>query len=138
MKKSIGIKLFAFALLAIAVTACSKYEEGSKFTILSKKARMANTWTLSSFTANGISQPITGTSTMELTKDGKATTTISFGGFSGSEVGTWAFSSNKEELILTDSDGDTQTMTIVQLKNKDLKLRQVDSGITTVATYTGS
>ena len=142
MKKSIGIKLFAFALLAVAITACSKYEEGSKFTVLSKKARMANTWTLSSLTVNEVSQAISGTNTMLLTKDGSATTTWASGGFSVSEQGTWVFSGNKEELIVTDSDGDVETYTIIQLKNKDLKLKQVNTTgsttITTISTFTGS
>ncbi|MBL1280586.1 MAG: lipocalin family protein [Fluviicola sp.] len=143
MKKSIGIKLFAFALLALTITACSKYEEGSKFTVLTKKARMVNTWTLSSYTVNDISQALGAvTSTMELSKDGKYVSTWSSGGFSSSEVGTWAFSSNKEELIVIDSSGNVETFTIVMLKNKDLKLKQVETfittSITTVVTYTGA
>ena len=137
MKKTFGIKLFAFALIALATTACSKYEEGSKFTFLTKKARMVNTWTLSSMTVNDVSQTLGGTITMDLEKDGKATITWSSTLGSTSDVGNWEFSSDKEDLLLTDSSGDVDALEIVQLKNKDLKLRQINGAVTTIATYTG-
>ena len=137
MKKAFGIKLLAFALIAISVTACSKYEEGSKFTFLSKKARMVNTWTVSTYTVNDVAQTLGGTITMDLEKDGTATSTWSTPLGSSSEVGTWAFSSDKADLILTDANGSTDTFEIVMLKNKELKLRQVEGVFTTVVTYTG-
>lgn len=141
MKKSFGIKLFAFALMALVVTACSKYEEGSKFTLLSKKSRVANTWTLASYTVDGTSQTLSGTTTWELTKEGGATLTVSGGGFSFSDSGSWAFGNDKQDLVLTDSDGDTETYEIVMLKSKDLKLRQtttvLGTDVVTVLTFSG-
>lgn len=137
MKKSISIKLFAFAALALIITACSKYEEGSKFTFLTKKARMVNTWTLTAYSYNNVSQTMSGSLVIELSKDGTAKSTYTSGGFSISDTGKWAFSGDKEDLILTASDNSTETYEIVQLKNKDLKLRQVVSGNTSVWTYSG-
>jgi len=74
---------------------------------------------------------------MDLEKDGTATSTWSTPLGSSSEVGTWAFSSDKADLILTDANGSTDTFEIVMLKNKELKLRQVEGVFTTVVTYTG-
>jgi len=137
MKKSFLIKSFAVLSLLLIVTACSKYEEGSKFTVLTKTQRMVNTWTLRTSTYNGNNQTINGTSTWKLDKDGKCTYTYVLGSFTFTDVGTWAFTSDKASIIITDSSNDAETFEIVQLKNKDLKLRQVVDGNTTIGTYTG-
>ena len=138
MKKSFGIKLFAFAALALVMTACSKYEEGSKFTFLSKKARMVNTWTVTEYSYNGANQPLGGQSLVfDLQKDGKAVVTASSGGFSFSDTGTWDFSSDKTNLIMTASDNSTESYEIVMLKNKDLKLRQTVGSDVAVWTFSG-
>ena len=50
-------------------------------------------------------------------------------------TGTWAFSSDKANLILTDNSG-TSTNEIIRLTNKEMKLRQIDAGDTTVNTFT--
>jgi len=58
-KNELIMKLFrlgAFALLAvvaISLSSCNKYEEGSNFSLLSSKARFVNTWKVLSATANG-------------------------------------------------------------------------------------
>jgi hypothetical protein len=138
MKKSIGIKLFAFAALALVMTACSKYEEGSKFTFLSKKARMVNTWTVTEYSYNGTNQPLNGQSLVfDLQKDGTAVTTASNGGFSFSDTGKWDFNSDKTNLVMTASDNSTESYEIVMLKNKDLKLRQTVGGVISVWTFSG-
>lgn len=142
MKKSITIKMFAFALLAVLVTACSKYEEGSKFTLLTKKSRVVNTWKLDKVTsiivATGLESDITSlfpTTTMELTKDGVATVVQSSGGLSLSDVGTWAFNSDKSGLILTDAAGTASESDIVKLKANEMKLTSTDNGVTIIVEY---
>lgn len=137
MKKSFLIKSFAVLSLLLVVTACSKYEEGSKFTVLTKTQRMVNTWTLTSMTYNGNAQTIQGTHKWKLEKDGKATYSYESGSFTFSDIGTWAFTSDKANVIITDSSNDADMYEIVQLKNKDLKLRQVDGDDITITTYTG-
>ena len=135
------MKLFrigAFALLAlmaVAVTSCSKYEEGPKFTLLSKKARITGEWTLSSIEVNGTAQDISGyTVNVTIDKDGSYTYKWSSGGFSVEETGTWKFSDDKVDLILTDADGDVTTSEIVRLANDELKLKDVDGSFTTITT----
>lgn len=137
MKKSFLIKSFAVLSLLLVVTACSKYEEGSKFTVLTKTQRMVNTWTLTSVTYNGDAQTIQGTHKWKLEKDGNATYSYVSGSFTFSDIGKWAFTSDKASIIITDSANDSETYEIVQLKNKDLKLRQVDGNNTTISSYTG-
>lgn len=127
------VKIFAFALVAIVVTACSKYEEGPSFTLLSKRARMENTWVLTSYTLNDVNSPIIGTYTMKLEKNGNASITTSF----GTEEGQWEFSDDKESLILTGVNNNTDTYEILMLKSKDLKLKQVNGSITEVSTFEG-
>jgi len=127
MKKSTGIKIFAFAVIAVMVTACSKYEEGSKFTVLSKKARMTNTWTLSSYTI-GTTDVTTATS-LDLQKDGVLALTTS----GVTESGSWAFNDDKSELVITGLNllatynGNYE---IIMLKNKELKIRQTNTILT--------
>ena len=135
------MKLFrigAFALLAlmaVAVTSCSKYEEGPKFTLLSKKARLTGEWTLSKVEVNGTAQDISGyTVTVTIDKDGSYTYKWTSGGFSAEESGTWEFSDDKVSLIMTDADGDVSTSEIVRLANDELKLKDVDGSFTTITT----
>lgn len=137
MKKSTLIKSFSLLSLVFIFAACSKYEEGSKFTILTKKMRMVNTWTLTSYTYNGSSTTINGNLVWDLESDGKAIVTASGGGFSFSETGSWDFNSDKTKLLLTDGSGEIEEYTIVQLKNKDLKVSQTEDGDTEVWTFSG-
>jgi len=142
MKKSITIKMFAFALLAILVTACSKYEEGSKFTLLTKKSRVVNTWKLDKVTsivdATGTEADITSlfaATTVDLQKDGTAVVVQTVGSLSNTDTGTWAFTSDKTGLIFTDESGTASTSTIVKLKANELKLTSTDNGVTTIVEY---
>lgn len=137
MKKAFAIKLFAFAILAVTITACSKYEEGSKFTFLSKKARLVNTWTLDKITYSngGFTQEVTGDLKLEIKKDNTYTATVTSGGSSISEDGTWQFNSDKSQVNFTDSNGDVTANTIVKLKSKELSFEDVDNGTTTRTDY---
>lgn len=129
MKKSNIIKLFTFALLTVLVASCSKYEEGSKFTVLTKKARMANTWTLTSYTYNGGDNEVNSSNTIKwiLEKEGSATGSFTNGAGTITDAGTWAFIDEKASIIISDIIGQNGTYEIVKLKNKDLKLRQTST-----------
>ena len=134
MKKSFGIKLFAFALIAIAVTACSKYDEGSKFTFLSKKSRIVNVWRISSVTVNAVD--VTGLynnlESVEMKKDGTMTTNYVLG---ASEDGTWELGGDKLELVTFDSDGNESRGKIIKLKKDELKLEYTEPGTVAVIEY---
>jgi hypothetical protein len=119
------------------VSSCGKYEEGSNFTFLTAKARIVNTWTLSSYSINDVTQTLGSSLTYKFEKNGKATVTLTIGGFPLSDIGTWELSVDKTELILKDSAGTVSTYEIVQLKNKDLKVRKTAPNYTEVWILTG-
>lgn len=104
---------------------CSKYEEGSNFTILTKKMRLTNTWKLTSNMVNGI-ETFDGSYTyiLNMEKDGSGYIEISNSLGTERTEGTWELSSDKEDLILKDDEGNTTTYEIIQLKANDLKLSQ--------------
>ena len=106
--KKIIIYSFLFISLGAGFSSCGKYEEGPNFTLLSKKARITNTWKFTSQTQNGIDvtpDPMLYSLTMTLKKDGafdaESIIFVQFFSYSGS----WAFSGDKEDLILTDPTG---------------------------------
>lgn len=145
MKKSTLLKAFGLLTLLFVFTACNRYDEGSNFSLLTAKARLANTWTVSSFsnTLGSTTTQVTGTSgTITIEKDGNWNSSFTYT-FLGQQVtetqtGTWVFNDDKTQVITTDSDGDTQTMTIVKLKNKELALTTTDNnGGITRTDYTG-
>lgn len=104
---------------------CSKYEEGSNFTLLTKKMRLTNKWKLTSNMVNGI-ETFDGSYTyiLNMEKDGSGYIEISTALGTERTDGTWELSSDKEDLILKDDEGNTTTYEIIQLKANDLKLSQ--------------
>lgn len=104
---------------------CSKYEEGSNFTLLTKKMRLTNKWKLTSNMVNGI-ETFDGSYTyiLNMEKDGSGYIEISTSLGTERTDGTWELSSDKEDLILKDDEGNTTTYEIIQLKANDLKLSQ--------------
>lgn len=124
-------KLAMFILLlggVFAFSACSKYEEGSNFTLLTKKMRLTNTWKLTSNEVNGL-ETFDGSYTYILNMEKDGTGYIELSNSFGTERtnGTWELSSDKEDLILKDEEGNTTTYEIIQLKMNDLKLSQATS-----------
>lgn len=127
------------ALTMVIISSCNKYEEGPKFTLLTAKARVTGDWKVTVITVNGQNQDLSGTSSeISIEKDDTYTSSNSytFGGtsYTTTDNGTWKFNSDKTEFITTDSDGDVSTATIVMLKNKMMKTKQVDGSYTTIVT----
>lgn len=147
MKNSIFAKLFVVASLLLVVTACNKYEEGSKFTILTAKSRMVNDWTISkiSYTINSTTTETTGNGTLSIAKDGtyKESTSVQvpfLGLVTTTTEGTWTFNGDKTEVTFTDSNGNSNTSTIIKLKNKELSLSSTEetTGTVTRVDYTAN
>lgn len=132
MRKKLIFSALALFSLSAMITSCSKYEEGSKFTVLTKKQRMTGSWSLVKTEYNGQTETADKDAfILTLDKDGTATakytSTITIGGSTttstSEDKGTWEFSGDKEELRLIDTDGNVDNYTIVKLKNKELTLR---------------
>ena len=136
--KKLAIYVFALSLTAAGISSCGKYEEGPGFSLMSKKARVTNTWKLTKVEWNGEDNTPSESSyslTMTLKDDETLSASYTIFNLPYNVTGTWAFSSDKANLILTDNSG-TSTNEIIRLTNKEMKLRQIDAGDTTVNTFT--
>ena len=129
-----------FALALVVATSCNKYEEGPKFTLLTAKARLVNTWTLTKAESNGndVTSFFPGIK-VEINKDNTYKMTYTAGSISTTEEGKWEFNDDKTTVTFI-PDGETtgEPQTIVMLKNKMLKLKSVDGSTTTVITFEGA
>jgi hypothetical protein len=139
MKKVFAIALTALFVGGVALTSCSKYEEGPKLTLLTKKMRLAGTWGVSKYLENGVDKTSdyrvwTSAESLTYEKDGtysvSTTTIMGTGTFSG----TWEFINDKEDVKTTTtvingvtlSTPSIDTIHITKLKNKEMWRKEVD------------
>lgn len=129
MKKvtSVIAALFMTAVFTMTFESCGKYEEGPGFSLASKKGRLSREWVGDVYIdgASGTSVTITGSDVVTFDKDGKFTYTS--GG--ASSVGTWEFSSNKENLLVSFTIlgvTSTDTSKIIRLTSKELWTMETD------------
>lgn len=143
MKKVFAIALTALFVGGVALTSCSKYEEGPKLTLLTKKMRLAGTWGVAAYLENGVDKTadyrqFVSSESTTIEKDGNwnSTMTTVLGTFTSS--GTWEFINDKEDVKMTTtvSNGTTlstpslDTMHITKLKNKEMWTKEVDGSTT--------
>ena len=130
-------KFLVLAFLSVLAVSCGKYEEGPGFSLISKKNRVTNTWVLSKVEVNGQDEtPQSSSYTLKMTLKEDETLSANYTVLTipFTTTGTWAFNSDKSALILTDNSG-TSTNTILRLTNKEMKLRQIANGDTTINTF---
>ena len=114
MKKTKNYLFLSIAvIISLAITSCGKYEDGPGFSLLSKTARMTNTWELKSVDG----EVEAGLVVLDLKKDGSMS--INEDGYIID--GSWEFSSDKEDLRLSIF-GDEVDLKIRRLTNKELWL----------------
>lgn len=140
MMKSTVTKLAFLLLVAVSFTACNKYEEGANYSLLSAKARLVNTWKLTkvSVTIGSTTSDVTSNfpaTVLKLSKDETYEATYTLFNITSTDAGTWSFNDDKTAIVTTDDDGDLTTFTIVKLKNKELKVTQVDGSTTYTYEY---
>lgn len=138
MKNIFKLFIAFVAISTLTLTSCNKYEEGPGFTVRTAKARVSGDWKLTSFTVNGTAYSSGVTVTMTIDKDGSYTTTYTSTLGTTTETGTWTFNDDKTTISFTESTaGSTaDTFTIVELKSKEMKLKQIDGSLTYISTYT--
>lgn len=117
--------LAATIITVLNFSSCSKYEDGPKFSLRTKKARLAGDWEVvrignETFPQNGYSIE------MEFEKEGDFRYTYSYGTYSYSYNGEWEFASDKEDLDII-IDNQVQTFEILRLKNDELWLEDSDN-----------
>ncbi len=129
--------LFSASILVLA--SCKKYQEGPSFTLLGKKARLANTWALEAFYENdenktSDAQSIFKDFTLVLDKNNmKYTKTfMAFGLLSYSETGAWNLSGDKMNVDFTPDQSAVKPYSwkIIKLKSKNSGFSYIDNGKT--------
>ncbi len=131
-----SLAIAALAISALTITSCSKYDEGSKFTVLTAKQRISNDWKITVIETNG--NNVTSyypTISVDIKKDETFSRTDVAGNLTATYTGTWSFNGDKTKVTLTYSDNSTTTMDIVMLKDKSMKLKEVDGNETTIYTF---
>jgi hypothetical protein len=125
-------------------TSCYKYEEGPRFSLLSRKARLCNEWVLQTYLDNGTDKTIVGeTTTLTIENDGtySISTVRNEMGQVQSEFshGTWLFQDAKGQVVMTDSQEGAIPLTydILELRNSNLQLRKKIAGISYIYQYRG-
>jgi len=117
------------ALITIGWFSCKKYSEGPAFTLLSKKARAANTWSVNKYYENGVDKTndamtvfknfvlIIDKNNMKYSKSFLALGVLPYG-----ETGSWKFSSdlNNLEFNPDNSAVGAYSWKILKLKDKSL------------------
>lgn len=128
-----NIKTFLFAGLLTTVfvlPSCNKYEDGPGVSLLTKKARVANTWEIEKALRNG--EDVTDeydNYTLTTTKNGDANlkATFEFGNvtYTYDTEGTWDFADSKETLVLDfENDDADNTYQILRLANDEMWIRE--------------
>lgn len=142
MKRILSLGLVALFASTLLLSSCSKYDEGSNFTLLSKKSRMVNNWHLMSARVGGFEINLSGTSThLELSKDGSAkyteTYTVLGTIYEGITNGTWEFNDDKSKLVLTETGASvSDEITILKLTKDEMKTEQIDPSTGSVSIET--
>lgn len=116
-------------LAVIVLSACNKYEDGPKFSLMSKKARLTGEWVVEQYTVNGVDYTSDFNSTMgayvlEIEKDGKYRTEGAY-----PDSGTWELGEDKDDVFLKSNEAGSEEVSyrITRLKNKELWVKHSDS-----------
>jgi len=109
------------------ISSCNKYEDGPKFTLMTKKARLTGDWTVKEYEdENGNVVTVNNGDYVSFEKDGDYKATVDNITYSG----TWDFSDDKEDLKITYTYGATAISTsyeIRRLTNKELWIEDEDN-----------
>jgi hypothetical protein len=131
-------------VVGFVLTSCYKYEEGPRFSLLSRKARLCNEWKLETYLDNGTDKTVESeTTTLTIEKDGtySISTVRNEMGQIQSEFshGTWVFQDAKGQVVMTDSQEGSIPLTfdIIELRNSRLQLRKKLMGISYIFQYVG-
>ena len=133
--KKIILKFALMAIVAVSFAACSKYEEGSKFTLLSKQSRLVNNWEVQKITANGTDVTDLNLITeMNIKKDGTISTSSAFFNIPTTTEGTWVFDNDKTHVIVTNG-ADLENYEIIKLKKDELKVQATTDNVLYILEY---
>ena len=109
---------------ALSLPGCGKYEDGPKFSLLTKKSRVVGQWDVKSIGPTVLqSQGVT--INFEFDKSGSLIQTASYSYYGYNQTftyaGSWDFASDKEQLLLT-IDGSSELFEIKRLTSNEMWL----------------
>jgi len=121
------MKLFPIILIAIFLTACSKYEEGGA-SLASKKSRLVNDWNTFSLTSNGVDiTALKLVTEVNIRNNNTITITNETFGVPITVTGGWVFDAKKDNVLVTNNDESLDTYQIVMLQKDEAKFRRIDN-----------
>ena len=131
MKKFILAGFIAVTALTVSMSSCKKYEDGPAFSLLTKKARICNTWVLEQYLVGTDDQTTAFLAfagndyQVEINKDGSYKVTTN----GNALTGTWDLGEDKDDVTFTQTSptASTTTARIQKLKSKELWLRETES-----------
>lgn len=138
MKTLLKLTLIITVLFTLT-TGCNKYEEGPKFSLLTKKARISGEWKIQNVTVNGTDVTSTVNTflganyVLDIEKDGGYKESGLF-----PDTGKWKFGEDKDDVYLTSdvAGSKEEAFRILRLKNKELWLRSTaTNGDQTIIKY---
>jgi hypothetical protein len=117
-----------FLMFILVLTACKKYEEGPAFSLLSKRSRLVNTWTVDQYLENGVDKTdayLTGYTdySLQVFKNGTYTENWYSLNAPFTESGNWQFENDKEEVVFTPANNPPREYVIIRLRSRQLWLR---------------
>jgi hypothetical protein len=126
--------VLVLCMSVFVLASCSKYDEGPAVSLRTKKARLCNSWQISSAYQNGADKTaefntVLAGYLLNIKKDD--TYTLSYSPLSAGTVtdnGSWKFNDDKTHVIFTDSDGESSDYTILRLKEKELWVKFMEDG----------
>jgi hypothetical protein len=130
----------ALLFISVLLISCGKYEEGPGISLLSKKNRITNVWSLASKMTNGQTTNLSDwTWKLEIKDDETYTSQVTYLGIPFlNESGIWKFSTDKSQLLTTASgSSNTDSWEIIRLTKDELKLKYISGGDTIVDTFIG-
>ena len=139
MSKKVKIIISSLFIFSLIVSACHKYEEDTRRTILTPKDRFARTWILESFEKDGVTTTLTAEEQYSL-QFKKNTNYIKSKtiGYQDSilEYGFWNLNDSKTNLKMLIYDSITPIETeIIKLSNKEFKIRDLEGVSKTTYKY---
>jgi len=125
MKKIIILSIIALSLAA-TFSACTTYDEGPGFTVLTPEARIKGTWNQTAYLVDDVDKDNLVLSEFTINSDGTGTQKVGLGELIGDpEEIEWQFNDDKTLFQFREPGDETwEEMTIKRLTNKEMWLIQ--------------
>ncbi len=141
MKTFIKIALVALVLGGLSLASCKKYQDGPTVSLLTKKSRLANTWTVEKYMQDGVDKTADyrqwiSSDSYTMDKSGTWTSAATTILGNSTDAGTWTFINSKEDLrTISNQTGSTaDTVQIIRLKSNELWTKSM-SGSPVIETH---